>query len=286
MVDWLKQQNWLNLVKTLVVAFTAILFLASCGEDNDTLTVRTVTIDEFQDNSIIERNFETLHNSKSKTTNITIYHVFSNDKDNLVFNTIAISDLHELVPAEPTTFANVKNGEILWQRKNHDVTEYEDKASRVRAVFSFNEEGDLDLLTIGPEANNLPTGEMTYNGTNLLAVRDDSESIHVGEFSLSVNFGEGTGEISYARSMMNGTTDHFSNLTGDFTVETETGNFSGNDLDLIIRPMDTSNREEMKASIYGSFHGNNAVGISGLYHDNADSPEYVGAIVGARLDMR
>ena len=285
-MDRLRQQIWLNIVKTLIVAFTTILFLASCGEDNDTLTVRTVTIDEFQDYSIIERNIETLHNSNSKTTKITIYHVFSNDKDNLVFNTIAISDLFKLKSAEPTLFANVKRGEILWQRKNHDVTEYEDKASRVRAVFAFNEEGDLDLLTIGPEVNDLPTGEMTYNGTNLLAVRDDSKNVHVGEFSLSVNFGNGTGEITHARSMLNGTTDQFSDLTGNFAVNAETGNFSGNELDLIIHPLDALNREVLEASIYGSFHGNDAVGISGLYHNNAGSPEYVGAIVGARTDMR
>ena len=45
-------------------------------------------------------------------------------------------------------------------------------------------------------------------------------------------------------------------------------------------------RKEMKAAIYGSLHGEYAVGITGIYHDNTDSPMYVGAIAGARSDMR
>ena len=131
------------------------------------------------------------------------------------------------------------------------------------------------------------TVNLFYNGINLLAVRDDNEENYLGEFLIQVDFATGTGRITEANTNQSDTAIQYSNLNGNFIINPGSGTFNGNELDLIIKPMgDASAREELEARIYGSFHGNGAMGITGLYHDNADSPEYIGAIVGARRDMR
>ena len=278
---------WLIRIKQLLVTIFTILLVTTCGGDEDKLTVRTVPLANFEDRGIIERNFETLETTNSEIIRTRVYHVFSNDKENLVFNPIAISDLHMLAIEGPIEFSNVKSGDIRWQRKIHTVTEFEDKVSSARAVISFNEENKFDLLIIGSVVNNLPNGELSYNGTNLLAVRDDNQENYLGEFLIQVDFARGTGRITEANTNQSDTAIQYSNLSGNLIVNTGTGTFNGNELDLIVNPMgDDSAREELKVTIYGSFHGNGAVGVTGLYHDNADSPEYIGAIVGARQDLR
>ena len=287
MISGYFRNYWLIRINQLLVTIFTILLVTTCGGDEDKLTVRTVPLANFEDRGIIELNFETLETTNSEIIRTRVYHVFSNDKENRVFNPIAISDLHMLAIEEPIKFSNVKTGNIRWQRKIHAITEYEDKVSNARTVISFNEENKFDLLTIGSAVNNLPNGELSYNGTNLLAVRDDNEGNYLGEFLIQVDFARGTGRISEANTNQSDTAIQYSNLSGNLIVNTGTGTFNGNELDLIINPMgDASAREELKATIYGSFHGNGAVGITGLYHDNADSPEYIGAIVGARRDMR
>ena len=145
----------------------------------------------------------------------------------------------------------------------------------------------MDLLIIGSSVNGLPEGVVTYNGTNLLAVGDGSENFYHGEFLIEVDFGNGVGEIMYARTEMSELNSRISNLSGNFTVDSKTGNFTGEELDLVIYSLNrTSNRKEFKATIYGAFHGNDAVGMSGLYHNKSDSPLYVGAIVGAQSKVR
>ena len=287
MISGYLRNYWLIRIKQLLVTIFTILLVTTCGGDEDKLTVRTVPLANFEDKGIIERNIETLETTNSEIIRTRVYHVFSNDEQNRVFNTIAISDLYKLESAEPTLFANVKEGVIVWQRNNHAVTEFEDKVSSARTIISFNEENKFDLLIIGSAVNNLPNGELFYDGSNLLAVQDDNKEYYLGEFLIQVDFARGTGIITQANTNQSDTAIQYSNLNGNFIVNTGTGTFNGNELDLIINPMgDALAREELKATIYGSFHGNGAVGITGLYYDNANSPEYIGAIVGTRQDMR
>ena len=94
-----------------------------------------------------------------------LIHVFSKNRQNRIFDSVAISDLYMLIPdlSKGTDFANVKSGDITWDRKIHKVIEYEDKDSESQAVISFDDDdGKIDLLVFGSEANDLPSGMHTY----------------------------------------------------------------------------------------------------------------------------
>ena len=89
---------------------------------------------------------------------------------------------------------------------------------------------------------------------------------------MTVNFNTGTGTVSASSSTANTT------LSGQFNVDASTGYFSGDDLALFAPNLQGSTT----AVITGSFHGDGAVGVSGLYYDAGDNPLVNGAIIGSR----
>ena len=128
----------------------------------------------------------------------------------------------------------------------------------------------VELLVGGGKVSNIPNGEYTYTGTNLIAVRGDANPDY-GTFTMDVNFGSGSASL-------NGNTPTSTISGTGITVNRNDGTFASDSISIT----GTSKALSATGSIYGNFHGDRATGLTGIYHDNADSPTVAGAIAGSR----
>lgn len=122
----------------------------------------------------------------------------------------------------------------------------------------------------GDRVSNIPSGTYTYAGTNIVGNRDGS-AVEVGEFSMNVDFNNRVASIS-------GQTDRSAISGNNIPVDVGTGSFAGNNLTLTNK----SNGQTFGATIDGSFHGNGATGVTGVYADRADIPTVAGVIAGTK----
>ncbi len=175
---------------------------------------------------------------------------------------------------------------------------------------------DWNIRVNGPNLLNLPSGNQTYTGYTITWDRSENGAprfpkIPIRRFDMSVNFTNGTGNISQDEyndelhvlfgnqigsdrrfpvdpipvsdstpfDPVNFTDNYLHQyyLTGDFSVDMVTGTFTGNSLDLKNASDTTDNS---KATLYGTFHGAEAFGVSGVFHENDDSPNKFGALAG------
>ena len=78
-------------------------------------------------------------------------------------------------------------------------------------------------------------------------------------------------------------------LNGELTIDMSDGTFTGTNLS--FRSVESINGTQtvhydssinnyVSVSLYGSFHGQTGDGVSGVFHNNADSPTLIGAIIG------
>lgn len=131
------------------------------------------------------------------------------------------------------------------------------------------------VIASGTEVSNIPTaGEFSYVGSNFIYnlddVDEDTLNDDFGTFGASVNFATGKGGINLS----------FENIPfmigGDFNVDTATGIFVGDDLEISRIFVGDGGT----ATIHGNFHGDGAAGMTGIYTDNVAEPNFIGAIAG------
>ncbi len=133
------------------------------------------------------------------------------------------------------------------------------------------------IIAAGTEVSAMPTtGKYYYEGANFAVefseVEDDIDG-YIGSFNAAVNFGTGEGLIDI------GFDNIPANIDGDFTVDTATGIFMGNKLE-----MNVEDQLLGTATIHGNFHGEEASGMTGIYTNNIDEPDFIGAIAGHKQD--
>ena len=144
-------------------------------------------------------------------------------------------------------------------------------------------EDSLMIIAAGTEVSEMPaTGEFNYEGANFIAIipqgdeeidqADEETNGDYGSFKATVDFAAGKGSIN---------ADFQNDLTiidGDFTVDTATGIFVGDKLEMsdIGGTFDT-------ATIHGNFHGEGASGMTGIYTPNVEEPHFIGAIAGQQV---
>ena len=158
------------------------------------------------------------------------------------------------LPATHNSLIYLIEGEIKVGDKVHDVVK----------------DSTLIILTRGEK---LKVSSLTKAKFLLISGKPIGEPIaRGGPFVMTVNFNTGTGTVSASSSTANTT------LSGQFNVDASTGYFSGDDLALFAPNLQGSTT----AVITGSFHGDGAVGVSGLYYDAGDNPLVNGAIIGSR----
>ena len=133
------------------------------------------------------------------------------------------------------------------------------------------------IIAAGTEVSAMPTtGKYYYEGANFAVefseVEDDIDG-YIGSFNAAVNFGTGEGLIDI------GFDNIPANIDGDFTVDTATGIFMGNKLE-----MNVEDQLLGTATIHGNFHGVGATGMTGIYTNNINDPDFIGAIAGHQQD--
>ena len=186
-------------------------------------------------------------------------------------------EVADLSPLLTTEYGMVYGGTVTLNGNSYNVRMFTDSGSSTKLISAFDAvAGEKYTIVTGQQASNVPTGNTvyTYQGQNLVAATNNTDfDAGGGSFSMSVNFNTGTGEIT-------ATSDSAAtSLTGQFTVDTATGYFSGDALALSAPNVTGSTT----AVITGSFHGDDAVGVSGLYYDAGDNPLVNGAIIGSRI---
>ena len=199
-------------------------------------------------------------------------HIITGDIDNFQIirtNPLILSNLN--MQSETTKTATL-TGNLNVYGNDQTVTMYKDKASGAVALLGMEDNSIASIISRGDAIKSIPRGVYTYDGGSVVIKRGAGNTPNVGDFSMTANFEAGTGQITAENPI--------STLTGNFAINRSNGTYSGTELDL------TAESIEVKASIYGNFHGVGAAGVSGVYHDNVDTPVYYGAIVGARTTSR
>ena len=134
------------------------------------------------------------------------------------------------------------------------------------------------VIAAGTEVSEMPaTGEFIYGGANFaieFSEGGDLADEHIGSFMADVNFGTGEGSIGLDFE------NELLSIDGDFTVDTATGIFVGDKLEMkSIGIFDT-------ATIHGNFHGVGATGMTGIYTNNIADPNFIGAIAGKQVEQK
>ena len=199
-------------------------------------------------------------------------HIITGDIDNFQIIRTNPLILSNLSMQTETTKTETSTGNLNVYGSDQSVTIYKDKASGAVALLGLEDNSIASVISRGDTIRSIPQGVYTYDGASAVIKRGVGNTLNVGDFSMTVNFEAGTGQVRAQNPI--------STLTGNFTINGSNGTYSGTELDL------TAEGTEVNASIYGNFHGVGATGVSGVYHDNADTPVYYGAIVGARTTSR
>jgi hypothetical protein len=185
---------------------------------------------------------------------------------------IEITDLSFL---DSTPTGEVYSGTLTLNGNSYDVRMFTDDLSSTELISAFDAlAGEKYTIVTGDQVSNIPTENIyTYGGQNLVAAtNNDDFTAGGGSFEMTVNFSTGAGQLTATSNTA------ATNLTGQFIVDTSTGYFSGDDLALTAPNL----KGPTTAVITGSFHGDGAVGVSGLYYDAGDNPLVNGAIIGSR----
>ena len=151
-------------------------------------------------------------------------------------------------------------------------------SANVTVFQNTSESADLTLMEVPNIANFLinrgkvlagyPVGNYTYTGQHAAGARRVGGTPELGSFSLNANFNSGT--YTYTGSTAN------TSLVGSGIIDKVNGGIAGNSFTL------RTQFSSYPATMYGDFHGNNAVDVSGIFHTNDSNPDYAGGFVGSR----
>ena len=144
---------------------------------------------------------------------------------------------------------------------------------------------DVDIVVSGNMVDRVPLGEFTYAGTTLEGTLGDTylednvpfTHIYNGTFRMNVNFTNQRGSIETLTVTNDG---YNSILSGEFSIDLTDATFSGSQLNYNIDHPYFSDYNGL-ATIYGSFHNQDAKGVSGIYHGNSNR-KHAGGFIGAR----
>lgn len=254
----------------------ALIFLTGCGGSGGTTNItdgpQQTSLATFTDGFSVVRRVDTGGSLASAATvnTVSTARVPTTDIPEDDPFKIEVSDLTLL-----TTTANGKvyNGNVTLNGDVYSVRMFTEDNSSTQLISALNT-ADSKKWTIvsGDAPSNLPSGIATYTGQNLISNTDNTNA-GGGSFTMSVDFSNNSGSLTAT------STTASSSLSGNFNINPSTGYFSGNNLTLNAPALagGTSN-----AIIYGSFHGNGATGVSGLYYDDAAAPLVNGAIIGTK----
>jgi len=169
----------------------------------------------------------------------------------------------------------ILDGEIIDTSRAYYVSGTDENMVGVGIFAGMEAENSLMIIAAGTEVSAMPaTGEFNYEGANFaigISEEDDMDG-GIGSFEATVNFATGKGSIGLDFENIP------VNIDGDFTVDTATGIFVGDDL-----AINTLGGSVDTATIHGNFHGEGASGMTGIYTNNIAEPDFIGAIAGQQV---
>ena len=149
---------------------------------------------------------------------------------------------------------------------------------------------DLDIVVSGSAVNQIPVGEFTYVGTAIEGtlggtyLNEENEPVTQfywgGIFEMNVDFSAGRGSIEMTNGNPSNSNENWSNLSGNFNINMADATLHGNNL-TYVRENFILGDYDGEATVYGSFHGEEAVGVSGIFYGNSDR-KFAGGLIGAR----
>lgn len=263
-------------MKRLVIIMP-LTVLSACGGGGSSSSVSTgpqqVSLASFTDGFSVVRRVDNNSNLASAAT------VSSVSTARVPTTVIPDEDPFDIQVSQLDFLLTTASGEVyasdtlVLNGDTYEVKMFLEDDSSTQLISALNTSDNKKWTIVSGDApSNLPTGTATYSGQNLVSNTDNTNP-GGGTFTMSVDFDNDTGSLNATSSTASST------LTGNFTVDSSTGYFSGDDLTLNAPALSggTSN-----AIIYGSFHGSGASGVSGLYYDDANSPLVNGAIIGTK----
>ncbi|MGI9229247.1 MAG: transferrin-binding protein-like solute binding protein [Gammaproteobacteria bacterium] len=135
-------------------------------------------------------------------------------------------------------------------------------------------DGQAGLYTFGEQVSAIPTGQHTYRGFNAIGRRQESVTSAEldGSFSMNVNFDQASVTSLSARTTT-------SSVTGtNIPINMNQGTFTG----AISLDGAYVGGSALEGTVYGDFHGAGASEVSGVYHEDATNPAYIGVFAGSR----
>ena len=144
-----------------------------------------------------------------------------------------------------------------------------------------------EINAFGTGLQSLPTGNQIYDGItiSLPKTNHDGRKDHGGlsyrRFFMSVDFSSGVANINPKTQPTLGINQV--DLVGNFTVNLRDGTFGvGNNDSLMLKIGTDSGVEYSTASLYGTFHGPEGEGVTGVFHETDNKPIFIGTILGAK----
>lgn len=258
-------------MKTAVLSLSAIALLTACGGSGDGSSSNPVAapptvLSTFGDGAGVAR-------ATATENGVTVVgHIMAADIGNYELDYSVAFDASGLSFQGSNAYGNSYDGYVTVNGSPLYLWIFEDNSGEVVMAYAANQYENRALVG-GELVSNIPSGTYIYNGTNVIGLRDGSY-FEDGTFAMNVNFTAGTASLtgSTASSTIGGT---------GIAVNTSTGNFSGTNLTLSAN--DGVNTYNLPAAIHGSFHGNGATAVTGLYYDTFSStPVIAGGVVGTR----
>ena len=141
----------------------------------------------------------------------------------------------------------------------------------------------------------IPSGTVTYHGENVSineVINDNRRDVFTGTFDMEVNFLNNSGTIDMnsddGGSQLGGVTVTRSKaVSGNLTIDVQNGTFMGINLASSNSFEQTGEEPFISPSspvqVYGTFHSEDSIGVSGIYFVGVDSLLEYGYIVGAKV---
>ena len=179
-------------------------------------------------------------------------------------------DVSSFALLSSNSLGKIRQGTISLGSTSANITVYQNTSESADLTLTEVPNTMNFLIHRGKILAGYPVGNYTYTGQHAMGRKRVGVTPELGSFSLNANFNSGT--YTYTGSTAN------TSLVGSGLIDKVNGGLAGNSFTLSLRNQSSS----YSTTMYGNFHGNNAVDVSGIFHTNDSNPDYAGGFVGSR----
>ena len=179
----------------------------------------------------------------------------------------SIATFSDFAKVNTLTYSTVREGTVTVDGTTANVTFYEDRSGIAGiALFEIPGLARLGLVT-GTRMTGNPSGSFDYVGTHGVRNRNN-DAIQIGTFDMTIDFDSNS--FAYDGETAS------SELVGTGSVDVANARFASSDLSF------STNGYANTATMRGLLHGEDAEGVSAIFHTNETTPLYDGAAAGSK----